>query len=94
MSTKFMVKRSSDGTFYLGSDKICSDGFIARQICMSVEEYRDFLITKFNGSDKNIFGEVYFNSEEDTNNAKEWVESMYVCNTLTNKKPEEIQRWY
>jgi hypothetical protein len=92
METEFIIKQSSDGTFYIGSNKICSDGFIAKQICLDVEEYRNFLITEFNGNNQNCFNEVYFSQENDANRAKDWVDSMFVANKLTNKRPDNV-RW-
>lgn len=90
MEAEFIIKQSSDGTFYIGSSKICSDGYIAKLICLDVEEYRNFLITEFNGNNQNCFNEVYFSEKTNASKAKDWVESMFVANKLTNKKSDSL----
>jgi hypothetical protein len=90
MEADFFIKLSSDGiNYYIGSNIVSSDGYIAYLLSMDVIEYKIFLIENFNGHNNNIFGEIYFLVKEDAENALAWVESMFVCNKLMNKNFKE-----
>jgi len=91
LEIKLVIKQSLNGAFYIGSNKICSDGFIAQYICMDVEEYRNILMIEYNGNNQNAFGEVYFQNEYNAVKALEWVESMSVFNKLTNKESNRVR---
>jgi hypothetical protein len=72
------------GLFYVANtlDASFGDRSITGLLNMDLEDYRQHLISNFNGIHASFDYDIYFKHFIDAENALEWVESIYVLVTL------------
>jgi hypothetical protein len=81
MEVKYIKSKFGNQFFIQDESYFHEDKDIAKSLDVTLDQYRHVLINNFNG-EVIISGEVYFNTEEDVDNALEWIESILLIDKL------------